>query len=132
MEQKIAHLGFIQGVITRLGNNSFMIKGWCIALVAALFALSSSYRVAVISFLAILIFWCLDAFFLHQERMYIKLYEDVASGVVKSDHFLMKATDYKVKVGSLCKAGRSKTLLPFYLGMILIILLLVCGQSLLA
>ncbi|WP_435354079.1 hypothetical protein [Morganella morganii] len=41
MDNKIAHLGFIQGVINRMGSNSFMIKGWCVALVAAIFALSA-------------------------------------------------------------------------------------------
>ncbi len=32
MDEKIAHLGFIQDVINRMGSNSFMIKGWCVAL----------------------------------------------------------------------------------------------------
>jgi len=31
---KIAHLGFIQATITRMGTNSFMIKGWAVTLVA--------------------------------------------------------------------------------------------------
>jgi hypothetical protein len=41
LEPKIAHLGFIQGVITRMGSNSFLLKGWSITLVAAIFALSA-------------------------------------------------------------------------------------------
>lgn len=28
MENKIKHLEFIQGVINRMANNSFMLKGW--------------------------------------------------------------------------------------------------------
>lgn len=38
----IAHLGFVQNVINRLGNNSFLIKGWTVALTAAIFALANS------------------------------------------------------------------------------------------
>lgn len=40
-EEKIAHLGFVQGVINRMGGNSFLIKGWSITLMAATFALSA-------------------------------------------------------------------------------------------
>jgi len=36
IDEKIAHLGFIQGAINRMGNNSFLVKGWTVALVAGL------------------------------------------------------------------------------------------------
>src|SRR5450830_2201818 len=98
MDEKIAHLGFIQGVINRMGSNSFMIKGWCIALVAAIFALSADKANAAFAYLALfplVIFWGLDTFFLRQEKMYRKLYEKVADGTVKSDVFTMNASVYK-------------------------------------
>ena len=38
---KLKHLEFIQGIITRMANNSFMLKGWAVTLVAGIFALSS-------------------------------------------------------------------------------------------
>ena len=41
MEMKLKHLEFIQGIITRMANNSFMLKGWAVTLVAGIFALSS-------------------------------------------------------------------------------------------
>jgi len=41
MGNKIKHLEFIQTIINRMAANSFLIKGWAITLVAALFALSS-------------------------------------------------------------------------------------------
>ena len=40
MDKTIAHLGFIQGIITRMGTNSFLLKGWSVTLVAAMFALA--------------------------------------------------------------------------------------------
>ena len=41
MEKKLKHLEFIQNVILRMNNNSFLIKGWAITLISALFALAS-------------------------------------------------------------------------------------------
>ena len=52
-------------------SNSFMIKGWCVTLVAALFALAakdSEVKFAVIAYFIIPIFWILDVFFLLQKR----------------------------------------------------------------
>ena len=42
MESKIAHLKMVQAVITRMAGNSFLIKGWSVTLVAALFALAAA------------------------------------------------------------------------------------------
>ncbi len=39
MEIKRAHLEMIQGVVNRMANNSFLLKGWSVALVSAMFAL---------------------------------------------------------------------------------------------
>ncbi len=41
MERKIKHLEFIQIVISRMNSNSFLIKGWTITLMSALFALAA-------------------------------------------------------------------------------------------
>lgn len=65
IEEKIAHLGFIQGVINRMGGNSFLIKGWVTTLVAATFALSaenSNAKFVYIAFFPLAFFWWLDAF----------------------------------------------------------------------
>ena len=42
MDSKLKHLEFIQGVINRLSTNSFLLKGWSVVLVSALFALSAN------------------------------------------------------------------------------------------
>ena len=39
-ENKIKHLEFIQLTIIRMNVNSFLVKGWLITLVAAVFVLS--------------------------------------------------------------------------------------------
>ena len=39
-EKKLKHLELTQGVLNRLANNSALLKGWSVTLVAALLALS--------------------------------------------------------------------------------------------
>ena len=124
MDEKIAHLGFIQGVINRMGNNSFLIKGWVVALIAAIFALSAekaNTNFAYLAFIPLFIFWWMDAFFLRQEKMYRKLYEKVADGTIKSEFFTMNAAIYKREVDYFLTVAFSKTLLPFYGVMIFLI-----------
>jgi hypothetical protein len=90
LDKKIAHLTFIQGVINRMGNNSFLLKGWCVTLIAAMFALSSkdsNSSFILIAYFPAFIFWLLDAFFLHQEKLYRTLYKMVADDEVTSNKF---------------------------------------------
>jgi hypothetical protein len=125
-EEKIAHLGFIQGVINRMGNNSFLIKGWAITLVAAVFALSADSANKSFAFLALfplVFFWFLDAFFVRQEKLYRKLYEKVANGSELSNEFLMDAYKYESEVACFCKIFVSDTLKYFYGSIIILILL---------
>lgn len=125
MEKTIAHLGFIQAVISRMGSNSFLLKGWSVTMVAAIFALSAKdadHRFVMMAYFPILIFWMLDAFFLHQEKLFRKLYEEVASGRQPSDHFSMNTNVVKDKVESMAVVAFSKTLLPFH-GLIVLIVL---------
>ena len=52
MESKTKHLEMIQGVINRLSTNSFLLKGWSVVLVSALFALSAGDSNPAFIFLA--------------------------------------------------------------------------------
>lgn len=92
IEKKLKHLEFIQNVITRMNSNSFMIKGWAVTLVAALFALSAkeaNVKFYLIAFIPIVAFWILDGFFIATERRFIKLYKDAASKVESAIDFNM-------------------------------------------
>lgn len=80
-DKKLKHLEFIQNVITRMNSNSFLIKGWVVTLVAALFALSdkaNDYNLYQIAFIPVPLFWMLDGFFLATERHFISLYKYVS------------------------------------------------------
>ena len=80
MENKRAHLEMIQAVVNRMSVNSFLLKGWSVVLISALFALAAGGAQALFVYLAYfpaIAFWMLDAYFLRQERLFRKLYDRV-------------------------------------------------------
>lgn len=119
MGNKQAHLEMIQGVINRMGGNSFLLKGWAVTLLAGLLALDISKPedgCARIAYLPIILFWVLDSYFLYQERSFRKLYDAVR---VKDEAHV----DFSMRRGSsfrlFLEALFSKTLSLFY-GILLI------------
>lgn len=75
---RLKHLEMLQQVITRMANNSFLIKGWSITLVSALLAFAAKDEIHIMAWIALLpcvAFWILDAYFLRQERLFRKLYD---------------------------------------------------------
>lgn len=117
MESKLKHLEFIQNVITRMNSNSFLIKGWAITLISALFALAAkdaNIQYVLVTYIVIPVFWMLDGFFISQERQYRKLYDEVR---LKSDEdidFSMNASKYNSGRNTWPAGVWSKTLFPFY------------------
>jgi hypothetical protein len=80
MEKKLAHLNLIQAIITRMASNSFLLKGWSVTLVAALFALAAKDTkpaLVLIAYLPGVVFWALDGYFLWQETLFRRLYDRV-------------------------------------------------------
>ncbi len=77
---KIKHLEFIQTVISRQAKNSFLLKGWVITLIAALFAFvpkDGGLRPVLSVYSLIFIFWMLDSYYLWQEKLFRFLYDHV-------------------------------------------------------
>ena len=128
MDNKLKHLEFLQNVITRMNSNSFMIKGWTITLVSALFALAakdSNINFVLVTYIPIPIFWVLDGFYISQERQYRKLYEQVS--LVTDDNainFSMNASSFNSENRTWLCGIFSKTLIPFY-GISVVITLIV-------
>lgn len=95
MENKIKHLEFIQLVITRMNVNSFLLRGWAVTLVAAVFAFSakdSNPKYVLITFISTILFWILDGYYLSQERKYRDLYNKIRQLDEQSIDFDMNAT----------------------------------------
>lgn len=79
-EARIRHLELVQGVISRLGTNSFLVKGWAITVSGAFlgFAITEKkWGLAVISLQTTVLFWGLDAYFLRAERLFRALHDEV-------------------------------------------------------
>ena len=120
-EDIIKHLEFIQNIINRMSNNSFLLKGWTVTLVAALFALAaqnSNSKFVILAFFPVVVFWILDAFYLWQERLFRALYNDIRNktqdSIQSEEPFTLDTTSYKGEVQSWAKTVVSKTLVIFY------------------
>ena len=130
MNDKHKHLEFIQQTILRLADNSFRLKQWSVFLAATLALLSQQpapIRGAIfISLIPVLVFWGLDGYFLWQERLYRKLYDQVRILNENEIDFSMNTypfqTNPKPFFQWLC-ATLSKTLFPFYGPFALLILI---------
>ena len=127
-ERKHKHLELVQGVINRLSTNSFLLKGWSVVLISALFALSAADSRPAFVFLAYIpavVFWGLDGFFLWQEQLYRKLYDYVRQQEDEDIDFSMDTSPFKTIDGpSWVKATLSKVLIPFH-GVLIISILVV-------
>jgi len=131
MDRKIKYLEMIQSVINRMANNSFLLKGWSVVLVSALFvvgAKNSTISFILLAYFPTLAFWILDGYFLWQERLYRKLYDRVRETNEEKIDFSMDTSSVINEVNPWYKIVFSKTLSIFYgtiLGAILIVMLIV-------
>lgn len=131
MESKLKHLEMIQGVINRMASNSFLLKGWSVTLISALFALAANdtnHLFIYLAYFPCVAFWSLDGFFLWQEKMYRKLYEEVAQKTENEIDFNLNAVKYKDDVESWFSVCFSTTLKMFHgviFGVIVLIMLII-------
>lgn len=129
MENKQKHLEFIQTVINRMAGNSFLLKGWALTLIAALFALSAkdaNHAYVVIAYLPVIVFWILDGYFLSQERLFRNLYDDVRKFNEEDIDFSMNTEKYKKKDrNSWMRSIFSITISIFYLSLVAVMLFVI-------
>jgi hypothetical protein len=67
----IAHLNYLQAIITRLAGNSAQCKTWCLAIVSALFGFANATKndkIVAVAVIPIVIFYLVDAAYLGRER----------------------------------------------------------------
>ena len=116
-DNKHKHLEFIQDVITRMNSNSFLIKGWTITLVSALFALAAkdaNVNYVLVSYIVIPVFWVLDGFYISRERQYRDLYAIVATKDESVIDFCMDTSNFNKGNRTWLAGIFSQTLIPFY------------------
>jgi len=110
-----------------MAGNSFLIKGWAITLVAALFALSSkdaNKNYIIISFLPVVIFWILDAYFLSRERSFRRLYDQVRNLDENKIDFSLDISQFKERKNNWFWSMFSHTILFFYTSLIVVMLII--------
>jgi len=131
MEKKIKHLEMIQAVITRMGGNLFLLKGWAITLIVALVAITVkdiNIIYMLFAFCVLFVFWLLDGYFLSMERCFIDLYNDVRLKNEEEIDFSMNFNEYKKGRNTWIKSMFSKTLLIFY-GTLLVLMIVTSLMS---
>lgn len=126
-------IDLVQSCINRMAQNSFMIKGWAFAILAALVALTSDTisktALCVVAITIIICLWILDAFFLKTEKMYRKKYDWILAERPKGNReylYNLNPTVPKEAVQNTMSWIRTmftKTLTPFYIPPIILFVL---------
>ena len=125
-----AHLTMMQGVITRMAENSRSCKVWCVTLVAAVLVLvarTGEPQHALIALAPTLLFLFLDSYYLALERSFIKgqnvFVTKLHQGELEpSDVYRVAPTGMGWRLVLRCLLG-SVSILPFYILVTVTILL---------
>lgn len=127
-EDRQRHLELIQGIITRLAGNSFLIRGWSVTLVSALFALTAkgvNIGFVYVSYFPCIMFAGLDAYYLCMERRFRALYDEVRCINDAQADFSMAISKKLKESNSWATSFFSKTVLSFHgilLGVIIFVM----------
>ena len=124
-ENKRCHLEMIQGIITRMGKNSFQLKEWSVGIMIAIYAFAgqNANKAVIITIIPLTIFWMLDTYYLCLERKFRMLYDETRTKDNKDIDYSMDFNSVKIKVGEVKKicffsTAFSKSTFPFYLATI--------------
>lgn len=144
-------IDLIQSCITRMSQNSFLIKGWLISLITVVLALlPEKIEIKILCLICIVIifcFWYLDAFFLKIEKLFRWKYEWVIKMRVTSNEYMLDLNPYnskmwldtretiteiviKKKEPTIIKIMFTKTLLPLYIPLFLMVIITFINQYL--
>lgn len=125
---KHKHLEFIQAAVNRMAGNLFLLKGWSITLIAALFALAakdSNQFYILIAYFPLFIFWSLDGYFLSQERKFRALYDHIRKLDESQIDFSMDTRSFAAEYrNTWLGAMASQTLIIYYVGLAFVMLVL--------
>ena len=124
------HLTLIQGTISRLATTSFLIKGWGVTLVSAIFALAAkdaNSAFALVAYFPSIMFWLLDGYFLGMERRFVEMYNQASKGLISN--FEIKPHDFTSNRACMVGACFSRTIILFHGCIFATILLVMLGIS---
>lgn len=119
---KIAHLTLLQGVIARMGSNSFTLKALSASFGSAAIAVMAtvdrpSPYYAVSALIPIVIFWLMDAQYLRYERAYRQLFDKVRRGE-EVDPYDLNAAPFMGNFSAVLKIAFSWSVAFFYVAIL--------------
>ncbi len=124
IEAKLKHLEFLQNIITRMANNSFLLKGWIVTILGAILSLSKDdidSKIILITSFLIVIFWILDAYFLGQERYFRARYDEVRKKEPKEIDFGMGLEGKPTSNTHVIPVMFSYTLVIYYISLLVVV-----------
>ena len=127
-----AHIALLQGIITRLANNSASSKTWCLTLVAALLSLAGAAhapQIVTATIVPIVIFGFVDILYLATEVAYRDLYTRVVASM--RDGSYGKNTIYEARArpdaGCIIWAIGSWSIVPYYALIVCYVVAMIAG-----
>jgi hypothetical protein len=100
-----------------MNSNSFTLKGWCVTLVSALFALAAkdvNQLYVLVAYIPIPAFWLLDGYYLSQERQYRDLYKQATACDPANVDFSLDARQFNKGRNTWPASLVSSTIAIFY------------------
>ncbi len=110
-----------------MAKNSFLLKGWSITIMGGLLAFSSIEFFCLyllVSLVITIFFWLLDSYYLHQERLFVKLYDHVRVLPEDKIDFSMNTSPFKSEL-KWAECTKSDTLKLFYGGLVLVHIIII-------
>ena len=106
-----------------MGNNSFLLKGWAVLIIVAIFTFAgeqNNVQCILFTVIPLIVFWGLDTYYLQLERKYRMLYDEVRLKKEEDIDFDMNFNNVATTVGNANKISYfkclfSKTEVLFYL-----------------
>lgn len=126
-ETKSKHIDIIQSTISRMAQNSFIVKGWAVTILIGLFVFlqkNESKSDLFIYITPILFFWVLDSYYLWQERLFRKLYNKIIDNLTSESDLSMDTSTFKENYSFFRTLFSVSELLSYGVLLILAILLL--------
>lgn len=118
-----AHISMLQGIISRMANNSANCKTWAVTIIAAMLVLIVNKNIGFgnvwVCYVPIILFFFLDCYYLGLERTFMRkqnlFLEKVASGNFADDLYVIKdMPKFCGQFRNTIKAMISFSTTPFY------------------
>ena len=132
---KHKELDLIQGCISRMAHDGFVVKGWAILLISSAFALLGqkmlNWEYGVVVCVSLLALWIMNTYFLWNERKYRILYSWVIrERQIGNDSLLYELDTSKNKEIKCCFLGTMfSSVLPYFYLLLIVITVLISAIS---